>query len=274
MRGGYRDPGGGAKSGGGKFTQYAIPFGAADGKLTEAATKLLFDTSTDQLKLLNGARLVVPASTIIGTADTGIRINGSGQIEVVIGGAVKAVFDTTQGQVLSLGATAGAGTNDLYARVLRNASGDTISPGGSGFFEVVAGAGRDLYMAYTTPGKAIITPIHGTAKLTSVQTTNDTVTTAGTHTPQNGSVNNIRCTVTAYRTDGSEAAVYTLIAGVRKISSTANLIGAVTVVSALEDVAGWDATIDVSGGDVRVRVTGEAAKTINWDVQWTAFSEN
>lgn len=215
-----------------------------------------------------------PAGTLIGTSDTGIRVNGSGQVEIVIGNSIKAVFDATQAQVLTLGAVAGTPANDILARIFRTSLGDYITPGASGFFEIVAAAGRDLYLAFTTPGKAIITPVHGTAKITSVQTTDATVTTCGTHTPPNGSVSSVKATVSAYRTDGSEAACYTLSATVRKFGGTANLVGTVTVVSAHEDVAGWDATLDVSGGDVRCRVTGEAAKTINWDCQWQTYSDN
>ena len=43
-----------------------------------------------------------------------------------------------------------------------------------------------------------------------------------------------------------------------------SLVGAVQV-TAIEDIAGWNATAAALGGALILRVTGEAAKTIYWN---------
>jgi len=97
-----------------------------------------------------------------------------------------------------------------------------------------------------------------------VQTTDATVTTLALYTPPDGGVATVRVVVSARRSTGAEAAGYERVATVRRAGGTTTLVGAVTSVHSAEDVAGWDATIDVSGADVRVRVTGVAAVTIDW----------
>ena len=72
--------------------------------------------------------------------------------------------------------------------------------------------------------------------------------------------------ITALKTDQSALGIYTRRAAFRVSSG-----GAVTQVSTtqtigtdIEDTAGWDATIDTSGGAIRVRVTGAAATAVEW----------
>jgi hypothetical protein len=73
----------------------------------------------------------------------------------------------------------------------------------------------------------------------------------------------------AQRTDTTaDVAGYTRRAVVRReAAGAASLVSTVDTIGLDKESAGsvtWDATIDVSGNDVRVRVMGQAAKTVNW----------
>lgn len=71
--------------------------------------------------------------------------------------------------------------------------------------------------------------------------------------------------VTATKSDGSEAAAYSVTALFRAAGSTSlTQVGSTTTTVIAESDAAWDATADVSGGDARLRVTGKAATTIRW----------
>lgn len=103
-----------------------------------------------------------------------------------------------------------------------------------------------------------------------VQTTDATVTTLDLFTLADETVVSVHAWIHGLVT-GGDAAVYDLVGAVKRVSA-----GAATVIATLpatstpiEDNAAWDATLDVSGNDVRVRVTGVAATTINWRVEWT-----
>ena len=50
-------------------------------------------------------------------------------------------------------------------------------------------------------------------------------------------------------------------------------INAVDTELTQEDQAGWDCTLDVSGSNIRVRVTGAANNTIDWACKVTAQAQ-
>jgi len=64
---------------------------------------------------------------------------------------------------------------------------------------------------------------------------------------------------------GTNGASYKLAGTFSRFSSTNAQIGSTTTVHSAEDIAAWDCTLDIST-DIRVRVTGEAATTIDWTV--------
>jgi hypothetical protein len=72
----------------------------------------------------------------------------------------------------------------------------------------------------------------------------------------------------ARRTDANgESAAYEFKGCMdRDSTGTAGLVGAVTKTVIAEDTAAWDADVDVDAANfsLRLRVTGEAAKTIRW----------
>jgi hypothetical protein len=99
---------------------------------------------------------------------------------------------------------------------------------------------------------------------TSLTTTDATVTTIATATPTNSKAETIIATVTAKDKATGNSASYRVVACAKRQAGTTTLTGAATPVWSIEDVAGWDCTIDVSTPDVRVRVTGAAATNIDW----------
>lgn len=96
------------------------------------------------------------------------------------------------------------------------------------------------------------------------QTTDATQKTLGTYTPADATAINVKVQVVGRKSDGSQAAGYLLEATFRRSGSTTTQVGSTTAVATHEDDASWDATLDASGTDVRVRVTGKASTTIDW----------
>ncbi|MFT3708044.1 MAG: hypothetical protein QM817_10345 [Archangium sp.] len=99
---------------------------------------------------------------------------------------------------------------------------------------------------------------------TSLTTADATVTTIATLTPTNTKAETVIATVTAKDKATSNSASYRAVACVKRQGGTTTLTGTVNMQWTIEDVAGWDCTIDVSTPDVRVRVTGAAATNIDW----------
>lgn len=97
-----------------------------------------------------------------------------------------------------------------------------------------------------------------------VSTTDATETSIGTYTTADDYVYHVEAEVLGTVNGGGNAATYKLIASFKNDSGTLSQIGSTTTVHSAEDAAGWDATIDSSGTDIRVRVTGVAATNIDW----------
>lgn len=112
----------------------------------------------------------------------------------------------------------------------------------------------------------------GNLSTSQVSTTDVTVTTAIAVAMSADVTTHLDVRVAARSSDGTQGAGYVLSATFRNAAGIVSQIGTTTVVSAHEDVAAWDAVLDISGTDVRVRVTGEAAKTITWRATATAIS--
>lgn len=97
-----------------------------------------------------------------------------------------------------------------------------------------------------------------------VQTSDATVTTIATVKPTNTKGVAIRAIIIGKDKATANTAGYGLAATAKRQGGVTTLTGAVTVLWSHEDVAGWDAAIDVSTPDVRVRVTGAADTNIDW----------
>ncbi len=101
-------------------------------------------------------------------------------------------------------------------------------------------------------------------------TTDDTVTTISTiPVPTNTTVLLQVAVVAKNATDASKGAAYLRAAAYRNDAGTVSIIGAAATPLTAEDTAGWDVTLVVSTTNVTVRVTGEAAKVINWNATTT-----
>jgi hypothetical protein len=98
-----------------------------------------------------------------------------------------------------------------------------------------------------------------------VQTTDATATSLSVFTTKPNTVYFVVANVVAMNTIDPEGGAYRRYAAFRtNAAGTLTQIGTTQTAVTLEDNSGWDATIDSSGTDIRVRVTGEPAVTINW----------
>ncbi len=96
-----------------------------------------------------------------------------------------------------------------------------------------------------------------------VQTTNDTVTSLFTFTLVDNTLYSFEATVIGRDAAGAERAYYVRAVRAHRQGGGATL-GTVQTLVTDESDAAWDCTWDVSSNDVRLRVTGKAATTINW----------
>lgn len=71
----------------------------------------------------------------------------------------------------------------------------------------------------------------------------------------------------ALTTDFSQGGAYQRTALFKNAAGTLSLIGSVSAPVTIESDAAWDVTLDASGTDIRVLVTGKAATAITWLTQ-------
>lgn len=64
--------------------------------------------------------------------------------------------------------------------------------------------------------------------------------------------------------DSDEIAGYVRVGAFKLDGGTLSLVGSVGSLFTAESTAGWDATLDASGDNIRVRVTGAAATAVKW----------
>lgn len=64
--------------------------------------------------------------------------------------------------------------------------------------------------------------------------------------------------------DSDEIAGYVRVGAFKLDGGTLSLVGSVGSVFTAESTGGWDATLDASGDNIRVRVTGAAATAVKW----------
>ncbi len=106
-----------------------------------------------------------------------------------------------------------------------------------------------------------------------VITTDATVTTAATVvlTPGTDEITYIEFTCVGRDVGNTDGAAYKIIGAFAKFSNVTTQIGATDAAFTAEDQAAWLCTLDVNSPDIRVRVTGEAGKTIDWTVKATVY---
>lgn len=96
-----------------------------------------------------------------------------------------------------------------------------------------------------------------------VTTSDATVTTIANFTLSTNTAYRVTARVVAMQ-GATNRAMYTREALVYRAGAGAVLEGSVSALSTVESNGVWDCTIDVNSNDVRVRVTGVAATSINW----------
>jgi len=102
-----------------------------------------------------------------------------------------------------------------------------------------------------------------------VATTDATVTTLQTISTLSNTCIMIESQVVARRTGGTagtagDVAAYKRIAAFKNVSGVLTQIGTTTDAGTFESQAGWNCTIDTSGTNIRVRVTGAANNNVTW----------
>lgn len=97
-----------------------------------------------------------------------------------------------------------------------------------------------------------------------IQTTDATVTTCGSYTLPDECAAFVSAKVLGVQSGSANTGGFLLNAVVEAQSGTRALVSTADQTIIKRDVGTWDAVIDVSGNDVRVRVTGVAATTIDW----------
>lgn len=100
-----------------------------------------------------------------------------------------------------------------------------------------------------------------------VSTSDATTTTAAKKATFTDNSYLFQASVAAANTDDySEAAGYVLRGVFKNDGGTLSQVGTDNKTVVAESVAGWDVALDTNGTDIRVRVTGEAGKNIDWRV--------
>jgi hypothetical protein len=103
-----------------------------------------------------------------------------------------------------------------------------------------------------------------------VITTNATATTLDTYTVPEKSVTGVEVTVVA-RDASNNPGLFKQAAAVTKSTGSASIVGSVlNLITPILSVslATATVTIDTSGSDIRLRATGVAATTIEWQFEW------
>ena len=102
------------------------------------------------------------------------------------------------------------------------------------------------------------------------QTTDDTPTTLWSKTLDEGKAYLVEAKIVGKNGDSARNAYIRRALVYRPSGGSATMEGSVQDELTIESDVDWDATIDVDGNDVRVRVTGKASTTIDWacDVSW------
>jgi hypothetical protein len=100
--------------------------------------------------------------------------------------------------------------------------------------------------------------------VSSVQTTDDTVTTLEAFTMADLTICAFDVVVTAVTSDGTKGGRWKRSVVYQRAGGAATIVGAIETGTDQETDAGLDVTIDTSTNDVRVRVTGLDATILRW----------
>lgn len=106
-------------------------------------------------------------------------------------------------------------------------------------------------------------------------TTDATQTVAATFTTTSNHAYGVIAKIVATETaDFDETAFYVRAALFENDGGTLSLVGSIATTVTIEQTSGWDVTLDASGSDIRVLVTGAAATVVTWLVQLEVIEAN
>jgi hypothetical protein len=225
-------------------------------------------TGTGSVVLASGPTLANPTADYL-TLSTGVIYDTGG------GGITLALGVTTKVWITSAGLRINDGGGQYYTFTPSNIAADRVItlPLLTGDDTMVTeahsqtlsnktlGSGTAItYTSVSATGNARYQP---TADIANVQTTDATVTTLFSFTPTDEAVTVLTVEALAVRSTGAEVNGYIRRVKIKRDGGTVTL-GSVVDVWTDEETAAWDCTVDLSGTTVRVRVTGEGGKTIDW----------
>lgn len=174
-------------------------------------------------------------------------------------------LDNSTGAAIWKLTTATAGSPDAHASTHEQGGGDAID------IEDLGTSEGDTNKILAPDGAGGMEFVDAPLLLDTVTTTNGTETTIATISPAANSVVHISAFIVAKRTDGGSDDRATFIrraVAYRDSGGGATLQGIVSTDMTRRSDEDWDATIDVSGNDVRIRVQGDAGQTIDWQVKY------
>jgi len=220
-------------------------------------------TTNGALYVANNTGTTIDESTVIMTegANTFNFTKGTASLDIAAGAALNIDANVTVSNAITIGATNG-GTIDFTGAAKTLNVEDTAT--------VDQDLTQDASVNFgdvTAIGASAIGGMNITAQ--AIVTTNDaTVTTCGSLTLADNTLYQISAMIVGVDTTNTPAdqwAGYELKGTFyRTNAGGATQLGATTSAHTSETDAAWDATFDVNGNDVRIRVTGEAAKNVNW----------
>ena len=209
------------------------------------------DLSVMGVNLLDNSQAA--ANTYDALNATNAAINGLKIVDVTVGSVRGTVVKLNHGiNVAGAGGVVQVTSNHIDPAVIN----------GKSINYSLAGAGASttqLIIADNGNEPVNVVPTHARAR-----TTDATPTTLWSYTLNDNEHLNIVANVLCQASSGTATAGYIRAATVYRDGGSAVIEGSVTAIHSAEAAAGLDATITVSGNDVRVTVTGVAASTYDW----------
>lgn len=156
--------------------------------------------------------------------------------------------------------------NDVQVGILATDAQHGVRGGGTQHADVVAGGDSGFMTgADKTKLDGLINVDSLEASGSSIKTTDATPTTILSWQPADDSVEHLDIQVVGLSQNATKVGGYHISATVKRTDGTTSLLLA-TALHTHETTGTWDATVDASSPDVRIRVTGEAALTVLWSV--------
>lgn len=213
--------------------------------------------SFDQILFGNtsAAARTVWQSSIFEMTDTGVTLTDPVSVYFPVGSDFRLIFINSTLEVLTV-------------KIWSGGSGVVIQPGETREIRAFDAATDDVEILgqfYNPPAVGTKHDGQVTRPVAEVQTTDATQTTIDTITLLDENTYHVEAEVIGVQSTGANRASYKIAGTVyRTAAGSATLQGSVTVLHSAESVAGLDATLTVSGNDVRVSITGIAASTYEW----------